>query len=129
VRYCQSTGRTYRQDEDYYHDGMHPAHARNSCIGSFLGKSNETQFFHGRPHLSRCLPRSRPETSTSPVLLASTVFWILNGGRGAFAEVWRQSPNEELLKHTLEGNFTEPDQRVLHHQAGAITIALGIVEI
>ena len=110
MRYSQSAGQAYRQDEDYYHDGVHPAHARNSCIGSFLGKSHETQVFHGRPHLSPCFPGGRPEKSTSLVLGTSTVFWILNGGRGAFVEVWRQSPDEELLKHTLEGNFTEPDQ-------------------
>src|SRR5215470_2807396 len=108
---------------------MHSAHARDSCTGGFLGKSNKTEFFHSRPHLSWCFPGCRPETSTSPILISSALFWILSGGRGAFAEVWCQSPNEELLKHTLEGNLTEPDQRVLHHQAGAITITLGIVEI
>ena len=71
----------------------------------------------------------RTLSSTSLVLIASTVFSILNGGRGAFAEVWCQSPNKKLLKHTLEGNFTQPDQRVLYHQPGAIAIAFGIVEI
>jgi len=65
----------------------------------------------------------------SPVLIASTLFCILSASRRAVAKVWCQSSNDKLLKHTLEGNFTQPDQRVLHHQSGAIAIASGIIEI
>ena len=65
----------------------------------------------------------------SPVLIASTLFCILSASRRAVAKVWCQSSNDKLLQHPLEAHFAQPDQRVLHHQSGAIAIALGMVEI
>jgi len=45
------------------------------------------------------------------------------------SKMWGQSSNNELLQHTLEGNFPQPDHRVLHNQSGAIAITSGMVEV